>query len=393
MKRLQDYIIEHVVNIFEATMSGQWNHIHNNDINFYPRAVIQTLIKDKKVKLGKNAEIESNEISDEAVNKLKQIDITDKNAQNEFNNIVKEFGFKWSDISKGPYSGYINGLSSKNKGNAFEDDFIKNFTNNEEYQNKLFKIISNNPKKIILCDTPKAMGAENTKRPLTLINGQLYAFPKEGKKYSKSDKFNIGKAVTDVTITIQNKDKLNSQEDICLSLKYGDKVTFINAGINNKDVFPHSAFINNDIKEFGKIGNEILNIFNIDAQLFLNVFNNYNVNKERKIKSNKLNVDITKDINKDKFFEFAKSVIGYGFILVHLVKSKVYYLDLRSEDDLNKFIGNTIKSAVIKYPNDGNAKRIDIEVNLSNINFTFNIRPKNGGIYPTHFMADYKIIH
>lgn len=66
---------------------------------------------------------------------------------------------------------------------------------------------------------------------------------------------------------------------------------------------------------------------------------------------------------------------------------------MRSEDDLNKFIGNTIKSAVIKYPNDGNAKRIDIEVNLSNINFTFNIRPKNGGIYPTHFMADYKIIH
>lgn len=52
MQRLVDFIIESniqdIQNIFEATMSGQWTHMHNNDIHFYPRAVIQTLINDKK---------------------------------------------------------------------------------------------------------------------------------------------------------------------------------------------------------------------------------------------------------------------------------------------------------------------------------------------------------
>lgn len=120
---------------------------------------------------------------------------------------------------------------------------------------------------------------------------------------------------------------------------------------------------------------------------------NYNVHKTKRIKSNKTTIDITNDIHKVKFFDFLKSIIGCGFILVHLIDNEVYYLDLRTEDDLNKFIGDVIKNATIKYPNDGNAKRIDIDVELSNIKFNFNIRSKNGGIYPTHFMADYKILH
>lgn len=111
-------------------------------------------------------------------------------------------------------------------------------------------------------------------------------------------------------------------------------------------------------------------------------------------KKDKDYVDITKELKKNKYFQdFIESVIGYNYVLVHKINNKIKYIDLRTEKDMKKFIGN-IKSAEIQYGGkSGNGKRIDIIIELTNLRLKINIRNKSGEIYPTHLMCDYEIIH
>ena len=46
----------------------------------------------------------------------------------------------------------------------------------------------------------------------------------------------------------------------------------------------------------------------------------------------------------------------------------------------------------IIYPEPGTAKRIDIKVKTNKLEIKYNIRNKQGGIYPSHIMADYKML-
>ena len=46
----------------------------------------------------------------------------------------------------------------------------------------------------------------------------------------------------------------------------------------------------------------------------------------------------------------------------------------------------------IIYPEPGTAKRIDIKVKTQRMEIKYNIRNKQGGIYPSHIMADYKML-
>jgi hypothetical protein len=141
-------------------------------------------------------------------------------------------------------------------------------------------------------------------------------------------------------------------------------------------------------------GETLLNMLNIDINKFRAVFTNYHGKTVgKKSKSEKEIVDITSKLNNNKIFdEFVRSVIGYGFIMVHQISGdNVEFISFLTEDDLNKFVSN-IEYAKVYYPMDGNAKRVDIVVRYPNIEFKFNIRSKSGGILPTHLMADYKFI-
>ena len=102
--------------------------------------------------------------------------------------------------------------------------------------------------------------------------------------------------------------------------------------------------------------------------------------------------DILNKIDKDKFFTLLKSFIGWGYILVHKHENgDIHYYDLRTEDQMKKFIGDKILNARIEYPKNYDIKRIDIFIELENIKLQLNIRSKNGGVYPTHLMSDYTI--
>ena len=51
------------------------------------------------------------------------------------------------------------------------------------------------------------------------------------------------------------------------------------------------------------------------------------------------------------------------------------------------------KSCIVYYGGKkGKAKRIDVMVMTDKLELNFNIRNKEGGIYPTHIMCDYKYL-
>lgn len=385
MKSLIQFIKESL-QINEAKFQNSEWLKHNK---LYSNAVIDILTGNNEsqtqLALGiKSADsfIDSTKISDKTKYQLLKLKNTNGDYNTlvkQFNDYVKEYGFKWTDIWKGPFSGY-DGEYSKNKGNAFEQEYKEHFY--DKYKQELIDNCFSG-KDFNVLDV-SLDGTSNTRRPLQVHNNKLYAFPKSHSNFSD---FCIGKYVTDITLKTE-------AEPIFLSLKYGKKVTFINVGVNNNDCFASSMFKNNesidDIK-FGKIGELIIDIFGIDKKLFVDTFNNY-VDNGKKRNTPKIIDDISNKIDKDKFFTLLKSFIGWGYILVHKHENgDIHYYDLREESQMEKFIGNEILNARIEYPKNYDTKRIDIFIELENIKLQLNIRSKNGGVYPTHLMSDYVI--
>lgn len=311
-----------------------------------------------------------------------------------FNEILKKYNLKWSNIFKGAFSGYEKGLEGTNKGNAFEVTFAKNYE--EIYQREIERQLNaetgsfapkNGMQSIHSC------GSLNNRRPLMMTNdGQIVV--------GDSDIASTGDKVADVKV-----DTVGRRGTINLSLKSGTTVSFCNAGVSK--LFPASSFAKylederNGILEYhdgsanGMTGNDLLQFFGIDPIKFADVFVQYRNDKDsKKIKSAKKDEeDVTQLIaSNPNFYKFVCSVIGYDYILIHELGSDIHCYDLKSQEDLDNFIGR-LEYAKVLYPINGEAKRIDIVVKYSNIIIKFNIRNKQSGIFPSHLMSDYTILH
>ena len=311
-----------------------------------------------------------------------------------FNEILKKYNLKWSNIFKGAFSGYEKGLEGTNKGNAFEVTFAKNYE--EIYQREIERQLNaetgsfapkNGMQSIHSC------GSLNNRRPLMMTNdGQIVV--------GDSDIASTGDKVTDVKV-----DTVGRRGTINLSLKSGTTVSFCNAGVSK--LFPASSFAKylederNGILEYhggsanGMTGNDLLQFFGIDPIKFADVFVQYRNDKEsKKSKSAKKDEeDVTQLIaSNPNFYKFVCSVIGYDYILIHELGPDIHCYDLKSQEDLDNFIGR-LEYAKVLYPINGEAKRIDIVVKYSNIIIKFNIRNKQSGIFPSHLMSDYTILH
>lgn len=311
-----------------------------------------------------------------------------------FNEILKKYNLKWSNIFKGAFSGYEKGLEGTNKGNAFEVTFAKNYE--EIYQKEIERQLNaetgsfapkNGMQSIHSC------GSLNNRRPLMMTNdGQIVV--------GDSDIASTGDKVADVKV-----DTVGRRGTINLSLKSGTTVSFCNAGISK--LFPASSFAKylederNGILEYhggsanGMTGNDLLQFFGIDPIKFADVFVQYRNDKDsKKIKSaKKYEEDVTQLIaSNPNFYKFVCSVIGYDYILIHELGPDIHCYDLKSQEDLDNFIGR-LEYAKVLYPINGEAKRIDIVVKYSNIIIKFNIRNKQSGIFPSHLMSDYTILH
>ena len=311
-----------------------------------------------------------------------------------FNEILKKYNLKWSNIFKGVFSGYEKGLEGTNKGNAFEVTFAKNYE--EIYQREIERQLNaetgsfapkNDMQSIHSC------GSLNNRRPLMMTNdGQIVV--------GDSDIASTGDKVADVKV-----DTVGRRGTINLSLKSGTTVSFCNAGVSK--LFPASSFAKyledecNGILEYhggsanGMTGNDLLQFFGIDPIKFADVFVQYRNDKDsKKIKSaKKYEEDVTQLIaSNPNFYKFVCSVIGYDYILIHELGPDIHCYDLKSQEDLDNFIGR-LEYAKVLYPINGEAKRIDIVVKYSNIIIKFNIRNKQSGIFPSHLMSDYTILH
>ena len=311
-----------------------------------------------------------------------------------FNEILKKYNLKWSNIFKGAFSGYEKGLEGTNKGNAFEVTFAKNYE--EIYQKEIERQLNAEPGSFAPKNGMQSIhscGSLNNRRPLMMTNdGQIVV--------GDSDIASTGDKVADVKV-----DTVGRRGTINLSLKSGTTVSFCNAGVSK--LFPASSFAKylederNGILEYhggsanGMKGNDLLQFFGIDPIKFADVFVQYRNDKDsKKSKSTKKDEeDVTQLIaSNPNFYKFVCSVIGYDYILIHELGPDIHCYDLKSQEDLDNFIGR-LEYAKVLYPINGEAKRIDIVVKYSKIIIKFNIRNKQSGIFPSHLMSDYTILH
>lgn len=371
MKSFKTYYI-----LLESTFS-------NNRFYKYYSRVIDKLVNGEKVYLGKN----KNEEAFIQLDKTSHANLIDNlksvSTVEEFNSAFKNSDdpqltkIRWTSLFKGDFSGHSGvGKNSTNKGNVFEYTFAEKIETDPEIQKTIAKYFKVSPDVIKNCEV-KLSGEQNNKRPLT-FRGNTITCGDVG------NNFNIGKLVSDITL-------VNGKDEYYISCKYGNTVTFVNSGV--KKLFPEKWFTGNT--PLPKEGQALLDMLGIDADIFKKVFNEYSADKpDKKSKAAKDRVDITAELKKNKeFATFMKSVMGYGYLMAHAdAKYNVHYIDLLEEAALNKFLSG-LNSATILYPTAGSAKRIDVIVDYKHITFKINIRSKDGGIYPTHIMADYTFKH
>ena len=375
-----DRIVEYKVDN-EATMkgSGAVNDYTKHGFK-YAIAVIDKLLGGGDVRLGTKGD--GGSVSGASMNAATKKALTDlkSNISNstvdDFNNAVKDLGIKWTNIFKGDVTGYSDGLASKNKGNAFEAWFIEHYDDPDAHIEENVKKIAKYNKRT---GEPRADGALNQKRPLTISSGTITCGP--------AGDYDIGHLVTDVTVPVDTC--VTGKKEVYLSLKYGNTVTFVNAGV--KTLFTKEFFEGGALKGAGK---DLLKMLSIDEKKFREVFSSYAAPDDGKKKKATYNtVDVTSKLkNNATFKEFMESVMGYGYILVHQISgTNIEYIDLMTESSMKKFISD-IESATVEYPVGGSAKRVNIVVKYPSIEFSINIRSKDGGVLPTHIMADYKFI-
>ena len=224
MKSLVNYLRESLLN--EAVISSADFEKHNFK---YIKGLLAKLISGEDVRLGKTGhdgivnikELTNDEmqLAHEMNDELQAGEYGDITVAR-FNQIFSSKNLKLTNFFKGDYSGYEDGLEGKNKGNAFEVYFIKNY--HEKFEDDIKKIV---PYKTFISISQD--GGLNTKRPLTFSDGAITC----GK--IENDNYNIGRAVTDVTVK-------TDEGEIYLSLKSGSSVTFVNAGV--KKLFPDKFF-------------------------------------------------------------------------------------------------------------------------------------------------------
>ena len=343
------------------------------DKHFYAQDVIQHLCTEKVIRLGKKGETEF-EIDPSIQDDLKKdFDKLGRNVTVEdFNRVVKKYGLpEWTKIFKGVFSGYIDGLITKNSGIQFEQHFVEHF---KDYQADIEKVLKLKPGTLDRAEV-SSCGSQNNRRPLQKLGNDIVI----------GDPNNVGKDVKDVlVITIDG-------QQYYISLKSGDCVSFCNIGI--KELFPDAMFKDGRFESITKnnVNNrELLDLFGIEWSKMLEVFNKYSKPSKRE-KSEKETVNVKEKMNQKEFMKFLGSVIGHNYILVHKNKNKFHVYNLLTKNDMEKFIGE-IQEAGVYYPIDGKAKRIDVVILTNTLKLTFEIRSKTGGIYPDCILCKYSIL-
>ena len=287
------------------------------------------------------------------------------NGGNKGNNFEEEFGNAITQYRLG------------NKINKYSETLKQLETIIQKHRGKNFSLT--NSLKPIINDKDSGVsldGGKNQKRPILISGGGIEI---------QGGIANIGHTVTDITLI----DKQGDQNNIYLSLKYGEKCVLINLGV--ADYFKETEMKNGEITN--KIGRIFLDTFNIDNKAFCEVFNSVARRTPRNpdIKIPKEKVDVTGFADLKKIQHFLCSVIGYGFIWVHEINGHVHLLDVMTPQDTKRVVGD-IKKCHVLYCRPG-AKLVTYMIQTSTMDISMVIRNNSRGVYPAVVNLNYTLKH
>lgn len=274
----------------------------------------------------------------------------------------------------GPVRLTISGGAGSNQGNAFEKSL---FGDLEKVQQEGF---TNKNKQ----DFTDPVLTKDIVTTLGLKKGNFIVKSEGGKNQSRPLKTTetgpiIGHSGKSVAATLTDITIIKDEKPYYLSAKYGGTVTFFNAGVTK--IFPEK-----EIKS-GKIENEegkaLLATLGIDNESFCAVFNHYAKGKPGKF------IPQHPEADKAKLQKLISSGIGKGYYYIQAGKGahKFFKVDAK----YNRAASTVVGDVDVYYGGiDGRGKRVDVVFESEIYEFKINIRNKQGGIYPTHIMCDYK---
>ena len=258
---------------------------------------------------------------------------------------------------------------ANNRGNLFEPQFAeallswwagdavkdRNMSAAIEHLDKTYEMSESKEFKV------DVVGGENTRRPLVFS-------PKIQLTNPKGKGFDVGKSVTDITVTID-------QGPIYLSLKLGGTTTFFNVGVKTiltKKEIQAEKIVNPN-------GKKLLKLFGINEQEFCNVFNGTSSGR----------VDKRPKFDKAGLSHLLQSGIGFNYHIIHKLGGKI--LSKEMTQSAMKTAAAVTAPVVYYGGKGGKGKRIDIEMQSSTYVFKLNLRDTQGGDgYPTRLMCDFK---
>ena len=280
------------------------------------------------------------------------------------------------------FGGQPAGGKKENKGLVFERDLSKSLVNhangimeqgdlNAKLASDLMHAVckqNRSPVKMV-----KQVGGANESRPFIMMNGAPAIGP--------GNPADVGKKLTDITVFHSDR------TETYLSAKFSSTLTFVNTGVKG----PGKPFTEAEVKA-GQITNglgvKLLKALGIDNTTFCQVFNLYGTGQKA---ANPHIVDVTADVDKVLLTSLLKSAIGANYWMVHGQGGGKAYCWWVGVDENKKYANIQGAKFTLYYGgiNTGTAKRIDMKFSNQYFDFKLNIRNKQGGICPTHFLLDY----
>jgi len=223
-------------------------------------------------------------------------------------------------------------------------------------------------------------GSANKSRPLAYSGGSLVVAA-EGNVTE-----DMGSTLTDITFQYGK-----TLTPVYLSLKFGPTLTFFNTGVGGRNgplLFTEREISQGNVTTQG--GLDFLKMFGMaDDQAAIKKFCESFTNYPRTT-SIKNHIFTPTTFEPSAIKKLLRSGIGYGYWMVHNTKDTT--IDWYEINEQYMKDAATIDGGVTIYYGrmNGMGKGVNMTCSSEHYNFTFNIRNKQGGTFPTHIMCDYK---
>ena len=278
------------------------------------------------------------------------------------------------------FGGQPVGGKRENKGNIFERELHNRFVeilNGQVpkglYATQALKIIEITSKTFGSAPMKSVLEAgANKARPLILEGGEPIIKPGVPMQH--------GPQLTDITLHHKNTKKSY------LSLKFGNTLTFVNSGVA-RYFFPATEMATGALTN--PTGIAVLKALGIENEKFCKVFKDYGKIQGTTTVPNHIE-NVSNKVNKQGLHRLLTTAIGANYWMVHGKEGGIVDFWFMPGNKNAAMATITGPITLMYGGKDGKGKRIDMAFSNQYFDFKLNIRNKQGGLYPSHLMVDYK---